>query len=150
MAWLRAMGAQLGAGSAVFWGTTVFNARQLVIGPRTVVSFRCVLDARGGITLGEDVVVASDVQLITGSHDVDSPDFAPIFRPVTVGRRVWLASRCTVLSGCTIDDEAVVAAHALVTEDVPRGAVVAGVPARPVRQRAPGLRYRVGPHPRFY
>lgn len=150
MAWLRALGAQLGPGSAVFWGTTVFNARDLVVGERTVVSFRCVLDARGGLRLGSDVVVASDVQLISGGHDVDSPDFAAFFRRVEVGDRAWLGSRCTVLAGASIGAGAVVAAAALVTGDVPDHVVVAGVPARAVRERARDLRYRVGPHPRFY
>jgi acetyltransferase-like isoleucine patch superfamily enzyme len=150
MAWLRASGATLGEGAAVFWGTTVFNARDLVIGARSVVSFRCVLDARGGLRIGEDVVVASDVQLITGGHDVDDPGFAAFFRPVEVGNRVWLTSRATVLAGVRIGDGAVVAACALVTEDVPAFAVVGGVPARVVRERSSELTYRIGRHPRWY
>ena len=150
MAWLRASGARLGPGSAVFWGTTVFNARDLVIGARSVVSFRCVLDARGGLRLGEDVVVASDVQLITGGHAVDDPGFAAFFRPIEVGDRVWLTSRVTVLAGARIGDGAVVAASALVTEDVAPYTVVGGVPAKPVRERSRDLTYRIGKHPRFY
>jgi acetyltransferase-like isoleucine patch superfamily enzyme len=109
-----------------------------------------VLDARGGLTLGEDVVVASDVQLITGGHDVDDPGFAAFFRPVEVGDRVWLTSRATVLAGVRIGEGAVVAACALVTEDVPAFAVVGGVPARVVRERSRELTYRIGRHPRFY
>jgi putative colanic acid biosynthesis acetyltransferase WcaF len=150
MAWLRASGASLGDGAAVFWGTTVFNARDLVVGSRSVVSFRCVLDARGGLRLGEDVVVASDVQLITGGHDVDDPGFAPYFRPIEVGNRVWLTSRVTVLAGVSLGEGAVAAAGSLVTEDVAPFSVVGGVPARVVRERPQGLTYRIGRHPRFY
>lgn len=150
MAWLRASGAHLGSGSAVFWGTTVFNARDLRVGDRTVVSFRCVLDARGGLQLGADVVLASDVQLITGGHDIDHPGFAPFFQPVHVGDRVWLASRTTVLAGVRVGTGAVVAAGAVVADDVPEFTVVAGIPARPVRERARDLTYRIGGHPRFY
>jgi putative colanic acid biosynthesis acetyltransferase WcaF len=150
MAWLRASGATLGEGSAVFWGTTVFNARDLVVGARSVISFRCVLDARGGLSIGDDVVVASDVQIISGGHDVDDPGFASFFLPVVVGDRVWLASRTTLLAGVRVGEAAVVAACALVTEDVPAYTVVGGVPARPVRERARDLTYRIGRHPRFY
>jgi putative colanic acid biosynthesis acetyltransferase WcaF len=150
MAWLRASGATLGTGAAVFWGTTVFNARDLEIGARSVVNFRCVLDARGGLRIGEDVVVASDVQVITGGHDVDDEGFRPYFRSVDIGDRVWLASRTTVLAGVQVGEGAVVAACALVTEDVPAFAVVGGVPAKLVRDRARGLTYRIGKHPRFY
>jgi putative colanic acid biosynthesis acetyltransferase WcaF len=150
MAWLRASGARLGPGSAVFWGTTVFNARDLRVGARSVISFRCVLDARGGLVLGEDVVVASDVQIITGGHDINAPDFRPFFRPVHVGDRVWLASKATVLAGTRLGEGAVVAACALVTSDIPAFSVVAGTPARVVSQRSHDLTYRIGPHPRFY
>jgi acetyltransferase-like isoleucine patch superfamily enzyme len=150
MAWLRASGAQLGEGAAVFWGTTVFNARDLSIGARSVVSFRCVLDARGGLAIGEDVVVASDVQLVTGGHDVDDPGFPAFFRPIRIGDRAWLTSRVTVLAGATVGEGAVVAACALVTEDVPPYAVVGGIPAKVVRERARDLSYRIGRHPRFY
>ena len=150
MAWLRAMGARIGSGAAVFWGTTVFNARDLVIGDRTVVSFRCVLDARGGLTIGSDVVVASDVQFISGTHDLDSPDFAAHFAPIVIGDLSWLASRATVLAGVTIGDGAVVAAAALVIDDVPENTVVGGVPAKQLSTRSSDLRYRIGPHPRFY
>lgn len=150
MAWLRAMGATIGPGAAVFWGTTVFNARDLIIGDRTVVSFRCVLDARGGLTFGSDVVVASDVQFISGTHEIDSPDFAARFAPIAIGSRAWIASRTTVLAGVTIGDGAVVAASALVIDDVPESAVVGGVPAKQLGTRSRGLRYRIGPHPRFY
>jgi acetyltransferase-like isoleucine patch superfamily enzyme len=51
---------------------------------------------------------------------------------VVIGDRVWLGTRAVVLKGVTIGDGAVVAAGAVVTRDVPAGAVVAGVPARVV------------------
>jgi virginiamycin A acetyltransferase len=54
---------------------------------------------------------------------------------VTIGNDVWLGSGCMILSGVTVGDGAVVAAHAVVTRDVPPYAVVAGNPARLVRRR---------------
>ena len=150
MLWLRAMGARLGSGSAVFWGTTVFNPRGLVLGERTVVSFRCVLDARGGLRIGDDVCFASDVQVITGGHDVDDPGFAAFFAPVEIGDRAWIASRATVLAGVTIGEGAVVAACSLVDRDVAAYEIVGGVPVRHLRDRAREQTYQIGTHPRFY
>ena len=49
--------------------------------------------------------------------------------PVVIGDRVWVGTRAVVLKGVTIGDGAVVAAGAVVTKDVPAGAVVAGLPA---------------------
>jgi len=53
--------------------------------------------------------------------------------PVTIGRNVWIGRGAVLLPGVTIGDHAVVAAGAIVTKDVPAAAVVAGNPARVVR-----------------
>jgi len=55
--------------------------------------------------------------------------------PVRIGRQVWIGRGAAVLAGVSIGDCAVVAANAVVTRDVPAGAVVGGVPARPLRSQ---------------
>ncbi len=55
------------------------------------------------------------------------------FRPVTIGKNVWIGDHATILPGVTIGDGAVVAAGAVVTKDVPPRTVVAGVPAKIIR-----------------
>ncbi|EKP94561.1 acyltransferase [Thermaerobacter subterraneus] len=55
--------------------------------------------------------------------------------PVVIGRDVMIGANCTVLPGVVIGDGAVVSAHSLVNADVPPGAVVGGVPARPIGHR---------------
>ncbi len=138
---LRCWGAQIGRGSSVFRGTTVLGIERLRIGQSCGVGFRCLLDARGGITIGDRVVVASDTHLITASHDRDDPAFAAIVAPIVVGDYAWLASRSTVLLGVTIGRGAVVAAGAVVSTDVPVSAIVAGVPARRTGTRNAELHY---------
>ena len=85
-----------------------------------------------GITIGEFCTFSWDVQLLDNDFHALTVDGVeqPSTAPITIGDRVWIGTRAVVLKGVTIGDGAVVAAGAVVTSDVPAGAVVGGVPAR--------------------
>jgi acetyltransferase-like isoleucine patch superfamily enzyme len=85
------------------------------------------------ISVGDKSIVGDDVFLCTGSHDINAADFHLVTKPIAVGRCVWIATGATILPGVTIGDGAVVGAMAVVSRDVPAGAVVAGNPARIVK-----------------
>jgi acetyltransferase-like isoleucine patch superfamily enzyme len=109
--------------------------RHLRLGSNVFINQGCRLDDIGGIELGDDVMLGPGVRLVTSGHPLD-----PARRrrqvtaaPIVVGRNVWIGAGATVLQGVTIGDDAVVAAGAVVTADVPPAVLVAGVPARVVR-----------------
>ena len=87
-----------------------------------------------GITIGKECTFSWDVQVMDNDFHAITVDGQerPSAAPVTIGDRVWIGTRGVVLKGVTIGDGAVVAAGAVVTKDVPAGAVVAGMPARVV------------------
>lgn len=93
----------------------------------------------GSITVGEFTFTGHNVSILTGTHDIESRLQARMEnvprsgRDVVIGKGVWIGSNATILGPCNIGDHAVVAAGALVTNDVPAGAIVAGVPARVLR-----------------
>lgn len=91
-----------------------------------------ILVARERITIGSGSKVAEYVTVRDANHDHTSPldqrHFATA--PVSVGRDVWLAAKCTVLAGVSVGDGATVGAGAVVTRDVPPGRTAVGVPAR--------------------
>ena len=102
------------------------------VGEGTFVNHRTELVAHQHVRLGRDCLLAWDVLVLdSDSHSVDG---GPRSAPVTIGDRVWIGCRATVLKGVTIGDGAVVAACSVVTGDVPAGALVAGNPARVVRE----------------
>ena len=87
-----------------------------------------------GITIGAFCTFSWDVQVLDNDFHAITVDGEqkPSAAPVAIGDRVWVGTRAVVLKGVTIGDGAVVAAGAVVTKDVPAGAVVAGLPARVV------------------
>lgn len=139
LAVLRLWGARIGTHVKVLRGTTVLGVEHLVVEDEVNIGMRCVLDARGGLTIGHHTVVASDAQFVTGRHDLAT--FDGVFEPIVVEDHAWIATRATVLGRTTIGRGAVVAACALVREDVPPMRVVGGVPAREIGVRESDLDY---------
>jgi acetyltransferase-like isoleucine patch superfamily enzyme len=109
--------------------------RNLHLGERVFINSGCRFQDQGGITIGDDCLIGHDVVMATLNHDMDPARRADLHpAPIVVGDRVWIGAKATVLPGVTIGEDAVVGAAAVVTKDVPAGAVVVGSPARVVRE----------------
>ncbi|MDY6811280.1 MAG: acyltransferase [Actinomycetota bacterium] len=144
-AFLRFFGVTIGRDTSIMMGTNIFGLSRLSIGNNCSIGFDVLLDARGGLTIDDDVVLASDVQIITGKHLIDSDDFGIDLRPVHIKHHAWVASRATVLQDVTIGVGGVVGACSMVSSDVDDMSVVAGIPAKPRTERDSALSY----HPKF-
>jgi acetyltransferase-like isoleucine patch superfamily enzyme len=132
---------KLGRGVVIHKGLEARSLRSINLGTGTVVGFDCILDGRGGITVGENVNFSSEAAIWTMQHDLRARDFGVVSAPVIVGDRAWLSFRCTVLPGVTIGEGAVIAAGAVVAKDVPAFAVMAGVPAVQIAERPREIDY---------
>lgn len=148
--WLRLFGAKIGQKTSIMMNTRVHGLKRLTIGNHCSIGSRCLLDARCQLTIDDAVVIASDVQIIAGHHDVNSDNFGRVHSPIHVGHHVWIASRATVLTGVYLGAGAVVGACSMVRDDVAPMTVVAGVPARPRRIRKSSLDYLPDFAPKFY
>lgn len=84
------------------------------------------------ITIGEDVAIAKEV--IIRDSDMHRISNSVNTAPIVIGNHVWIGTRAMILKGVTIGDGAVVAAGSIVTKDVPPNSVVAGVPARVIKE----------------
>ncbi|MEX0775667.1 MAG: hypothetical protein WD042_08115 [Phycisphaeraceae bacterium] len=89
----------------------------------------------GQITIGDHTVISQDVYLCAGTHDYTLPNLPLQRTPITIGSGVWIAAGAFIGPGVTIGDNSVVGARAVVVKDVPPGVVVAGNPARVVKNR---------------
>ena len=85
-------------------------------------------------TIGNGTLIGHNVVLATINHHL-SPQYnrKNLYKPITIGNKVWIGSNATILQGVTIGDWSVVAAGAVVTKDVPDYTVVGGVPAKFLR-----------------
>lgn len=137
---VRALLAQL-TGRAVDPSVVVFPpfhsefGKNLRFGRDVFVNMGCRFQDTGGIDIGDGSLVGHGCTLTTLNHGMDPArraDMVPA--PIVLGRKVWLGAAVTVVPGVTIGDGAVVGAGAVVTRDVAANTIVAGVPARFVRE----------------
>ena len=132
--------------TAHIYGGVEFRAPEKVtIGAHSIIGHDCILDGRGGITIGSNVNLSSQVAVWTNEHDVQAADFSATPQPVVLNDRAWLSFRSTILPGVEIGEGAVVAAGAVVTTDVSPYTIVGGVPARTIGSRSRNLTYVLRP-----
>ncbi|KON73419.1 DapH/DapD/GlmU-related protein [Cellulosimicrobium cellulans] len=103
----------------------------LDLGERVFVNQNCTFLDYAGIRLAERVMVAPKVTFITVGHPVDTDDRKVWLTggPIDVHENVWIGAGATILPGVTIGRDAVVAAGAVVTDDVPPRSLVTGTKA---------------------
>ena len=108
----------------------------LRVGARTFVNFGLVALDVAEITIGDDVQIGPNVQLLTPVHPVEPEprrNKLEAARPISIGNNVWLGGGAIVCPGVTIGENTVVGAGAVVTKDLPSNVLAVGNPARPIR-----------------
>jgi acetyltransferase-like isoleucine patch superfamily enzyme len=132
---------KIGYKSFIMKNNYIICPNHLKIGDCSCVNRGCVLDARGGIIIGNNVSISYNVKIMTGSHELNDPYFKGKYLPIIIGDYVWLGLGCCILNNVRIGRGAVVCAGAVVTKDVDDYTVVAGVPAIKIRDRNKNLDY---------
>lgn len=133
--WYKLLGAHIGNDSVIFRRVEVLAPNKLNMEKNSSVGWFVLLDARGGISIGNNVTVASYCKLITGSHDIDNPMFTAQFLPIEIGDYAWIGTGAIILQNVKIGEGAVVCAGAVVTKDVEPYTVVGGIPAKYIKKR---------------
>lgn len=114
------------------------STSRLTIGDNVYLASGVWLNAMGGMTIEDEVVMGPYVVISTGTHTFkdNSVRFGgTIMEPVTIGRGTWLAAHTVVRAGVKIGSGVLGAANAAVTKDVPDNVIVGGVPAKVIGQR---------------
>lgn len=121
------------------WTGLNFNCdcgKNIHVGDRFIANYNVTILDIVPVHIGNDVMIGPGACIITVNHPLSPKgrrNHLGIAKPVTIGNDVWIGANCTILPGVTIGDNVVVAAGAVVTHDVPDNCLVAGVPARKIR-----------------
>jgi maltose O-acetyltransferase len=105
----------------------------LFIGEQVFINTNVTLQDNAPIHIGRQTMIGPNVQLYTANHPLDPTKRSQGFetaQSIHIGERVWIGGGAIILPGVRIGDDAVIAAGAVVTEDVPTATVVAGNPAK--------------------
>ena len=123
---------------AIFPPFYVNYGKHLRIGKNVFINFNCTFLALGGIDIGNNVLIGPGVKLLSEGHPLSPAErHALVPGKIQIKENAWIGAGACILPGVSIGENAVVAAGAVVTKDVPANAVVAGIPARLVKTISP-------------
>ena len=109
--------------------------KNINIGKNVFINSCCHFQDQGGITIGDGCLIGHNVTIATLNHDFDPSKRANITpKPVKIGKNVWIGSGSTILPGIEIGDGAVIGAGSVVTKSVLPNTIVAGCPAKLLRE----------------
>lgn len=109
--------------------------KNITIGKDVFINSGCHFQDQGGIEIGDGALIGHNVVLATINHDtIPGNGRKNHYAPIQLGKHVWIGSNATILPGVTVGDWAVIAAGAVVTNDVPPYTIVGGVPAKIIKR----------------
>lgn len=131
---------------AIIRGSRQYGGAQLgeglIVGNNSNIGPYCYVGCSGGIRIGSNVMMAPRCSLFAENHNFD--DMSHTLKeqgvkrsPIDIEDDCWIASHSVILAGVTIGRGSVVAAGSVVTKSMPPYSIIAGVPARVIKSRAP-------------
>lgn len=127
-----------GSGLVLHGNCHIKHPARIFIGKNAGINDGAYLNGLGGITMGNNVTVSANAIIISTGLDPVSikAEKAHVNKPVVIGNFVQIGAGATILPGVTIGDNTLVGAGAVVTKDVAGNCIVAGNPARVIREIA--------------
>ena len=118
----------------VFTPLYINYGKHTKIGKNVFINFDCIFLDLGGITIEDNVQIAPKVSLLSEGHPISSKDRQSLVPgPIHIKKNAWIGAGAIILQGVTIGENAIVAAGAVVSKDVPDNMIVGGIPAKIIK-----------------
>jgi maltose O-acetyltransferase len=116
------------------------NPEKMKISSHVYIGPEAYISARGGVEIGEGVIIGPRLSILTSNHRYDEATMLPYdgdvyLKPVKIEKNVWIGAHVLICPGVTVGEGAVVAMGSVVTKDVPPYSVVGGNPAKVIKTR---------------
>lgn len=132
---LRLFGATVAPTGFVYGSARIWYPPNLVVGKHSRVAPSVTVYNVARVTLHDYAIVSQGTHLCSASHDIEDASFQTIARPITIGRRAWVAAECFVGPGVTVGEGAVLGARGVTFRDLESWTVYVGSPARAIKKR---------------
>ena len=132
---LRLFGAKIGKGCHIYPKAKIWAPWNLIMKDYAGIANDVNCYNMAKVELGYKSVISQGVNLCTGTHDYESPNFQLIAKPIKVKDKAWVSAEAFVHPGVTIGEGAVIGARSVVTKDMPAWMVCAGVPCKAIKER---------------
>jgi len=137
---LRLLSSKVGNGITYYPGIKISPGTHLALGDNVDLAWGVLITTAGGVEIGDRTLVGYNTMIFSANHVIPH-GIDKIFyaghekKKVTIANDVWIGAGCIILPGVNIGEGAIVAAGSIVTKNVEPFSMVAGVPARLIKNR---------------
>lgn len=135
---LKLRAEKIGSGIIINSDSIIIHTAKLRMGNNVSLGRRSFISAKGGLTIGNNVLIAFDTVILTEEHiygkniTIWNSGFSTA--PVTIGNNVLIGTKAIIMPGVTIGNNVVVGAHSVVTKNIPSNSIAVGIPAKVIKK----------------
>ena len=137
---IKLLGGEVGKNTIFYSGVRIMPLNGIKLGDNVDLAKGVIITTKGGVKIGDRTLIGYNTQILSANHKIPSNRekifySGHICKEVIIKHDVWIGANCIILPGVTIEEGSVVAAGSVVTKNIDKYTIVAGSPAKVLRNR---------------